>query len=86
MNFRFFFPTVFVCRKNSERPINKKVIIRLMNAVTFGYGIVELGVSLLPPGLLRLTSFLGLSGTRTHGLACLMYSRLGVDMRAPLST
>ncbi|XP_045476540.1 tetratricopeptide repeat protein 39C-like [Harmonia axyridis] len=72
--------------KTSDRPLSKKVIIRLMNAVTFGYGMLQLGVSLLPPALLRLTSFLGLSGSRSHGLACLMYSRLGVDMRAPLAT
>ncbi|XP_044758290.1 tetratricopeptide repeat protein 39C-like [Coccinella septempunctata] len=72
--------------KTSDTPLNKKVIIRLMNAVTFGYGILQLGVSLLPPALLRLTSFLGLGGSRAHGLSCLMYSRLGVDMRAPLAT
>ncbi|KAL3272441.1 hypothetical protein HHI36_013921 [Cryptolaemus montrouzieri] len=72
--------------KIQDKQLNKKVIIRLMNAVAFGYGLFQLGVSLLPPTLLRLTSFLGLSGNRMHGLACLMYSRLGIDMRAPLST
>ncbi|KAK9881285.1 hypothetical protein WA026_015407 [Henosepilachna vigintioctopunctata] len=72
--------------KNLKPQLSKKAIIRLMNAVAFGYGLFQLGVSLLPPTLFKLTSFLGLKGNRMHGLACLMYARLGIDMRAPLAT
>lgn len=56
-----------------------------MGAVSFGFGLFQLGVSLLPPSLTRLISILGFSTSRQNGIACLMYARLGVDMRAPLA-
>lgn len=55
-----------------------------MGAVCFGYGVLQLGISLLPPSLLRLTSFLGFAGNRSAGISNLMYARKGLDMRAPL--
>lgn len=57
-----------------------------MAAVSFGYGLFQLGISLLPPSLLKLTNFLGFGGNRQNGIACLMFAREGVDMRAPLAT
>ncbi|XP_044253015.1 tetratricopeptide repeat protein 39C-like isoform X2 [Tribolium madens] len=66
--------------------IDKATIERLMGAVSFGYGLFQLGISLLPPSLLRLTNFLGFGGNRQNGIACLMYAREGIDMRAPLAT
>ncbi|ENN75984.1 tetratricopeptide repeat protein 39C isoform X2 [Dendroctonus ponderosae] len=66
--------------------IDKKTIMRLMEAVSFGYGLFQLGVSLLPPSLTRLISFLGFAANRQNGISCLMYARLGVDMRAPLAS
>ncbi|RZC32640.1 tetratricopeptide repeat protein 39C-like [Asbolus verrucosus] len=66
--------------------IDKPTIERLMGAVSFGYGLFQLGISLLPPSLLKLTNFLGFGGNRQNGIACLMYAREGVDMRAPLAT
>ncbi|KAJ8681534.1 hypothetical protein QAD02_017326 [Eretmocerus hayati] len=61
-------------------------VTRLMSAVSFGYGLFQLSVSLLPPSLLRVIHFLGFEGDRQLGLAALMYARLGEDMRAPLAT
>lgn len=61
------------------------MIIRLMGAVSFGYGLFQLGVSLLPPSLIRLINIFGFSTNRENGIACLMYARLGSDMRAPLA-
>ncbi|XP_063917509.1 tetratricopeptide repeat protein 39C-like isoform X2 [Zophobas morio] len=66
--------------------IDKPTIERLMGAVSFGYGLFQLGISLLPPSLLKLTNFLGFGGNRQNGVSCLMYAREGVDMRAPLAT
>ncbi|XP_008197438.1 tetratricopeptide repeat protein 39C isoform X2 [Tribolium castaneum] len=66
--------------------VDKETIERLMGAVSFGYGLFQLGISLLPPSLLRLTNFLGFGGNRQNGIACLMYAREGIDMRAPLAT
>ncbi|XP_014476192.1 PREDICTED: tetratricopeptide repeat protein 39C-like [Dinoponera quadriceps] len=61
-------------------------VSRLMSAVSFGYGIYQLCVSLLPPSLLKVIHFLGFEGDRQAGLTALMYARLSEDMRAPLAT
>ncbi|CAG9773744.1 unnamed protein product [Ceutorhynchus assimilis] len=66
--------------------ICKKSIMRLMGAVSFGYGLFQLGISLLPPTYTRIISLLGFTANRQNGVACLMYARLGVDMRAPLAS
>ncbi|XP_066139860.1 tetratricopeptide repeat protein 39C-like [Euwallacea fornicatus] len=66
--------------------IDKKTIMRLMGAISFGYGLFQLGVSLLPPSFTRLMSILGFAANRHTGIACLMYARLGIDMRAPLAS
>ncbi|XP_062712967.1 tetratricopeptide repeat protein 39C-like [Aedes albopictus] len=66
--------------------IDPEDVRRLMGAVSFGYGVFQLSISLLPPSLLKVISFLGFEGDRTMGVACLMHSRTSVDMRAPLST
>lgn len=57
-----------------------------MGAVSFGYGLFQLGISLLPPNLLKLSNFLGFGGNKQNGIECLMYARMGTDMRAPLAT
>lgn len=69
-----------------DRPIDPDDVRRLMGAVSFGYGVFQLSISLLPPSLLKLISFLGFEGDRAMGVACLMHSRISSDMRAPLST
>ncbi|XP_058822433.1 tetratricopeptide repeat protein 39C-like [Topomyia yanbarensis] len=71
---------------NDTRQIDADDVRRLMGAASFGYGVFQLSISLLPPSLLKLISFLGFEGDRTMGIACLMHSRTSVDMRAPLST
>lgn len=57
-----------------------------MSAVSFGYGIFQLCVSLVPPSLLKVIHLLGFEGDRKAGLTALMYARLSEDMRAPLAT
>lgn len=61
-------------------------VSRLMSAVSFGYGVFQLCISLLPPSLLKLIQLLGFGADRTVGLNALMFSRQGPDMRAPLAT
>lgn len=56
-----------------------------MCAVSFGYGLFHLCVSLLPATILRLIHILGFVGDRTVGLEALMFARQGPDMRAPLA-
>ncbi|XP_037924631.1 tetratricopeptide repeat protein 39C-like isoform X2 [Hermetia illucens] len=66
--------------------IDLRTTKRLMGAVSFGFGIFQLSVSLLPPNLLKLINFLGFEGNRAMGIACLNYARSTEDMRAPLAT
>lgn len=66
--------------------IEPQVVARLMSAVSFGYGIFQLCISLLPSSLLRLIHFLGFESDRNVGLAALMFSREGTDMRGPLAS
>ncbi|XP_050299544.1 tetratricopeptide repeat protein 39C-like isoform X2 [Anthonomus grandis grandis] len=70
----------------SSQQIDKTAIMRLMEAISFGYGLFQLGVSLLPPSLAKLLSVLGFAANRQNGISCLMYARLGMDMRAPLAS
>ena len=57
-----------------------------MSAVSFGYGIFHLAVSLLPPKLLNVIHFLGFEGDRSTGIQALHFARQGNDMRGPIAT
>ncbi|XP_053658534.1 tetratricopeptide repeat protein 39C-like [Anopheles marshallii] len=70
----------------NDRAIHPADVHRLMGAISFGYGVFQLSISLLPPSLLKLISFLGFEGDRAMGIACLSFSRQSNDMRAPLAT
>ena len=66
--------------------ISASTVKRLMCAVSFGYGIFHLAVSLLPPKLLNVIHFLGFEGDRQTGIQALHFARTGTDMRGPLAT
>lgn len=70
----------------TRQDISKEDLKRLMGAISFGYGLFQLAVSLLPPSLLKFISFLGFEGNRRIGITCLKHSRQSEDMRAPLAT
>ena len=70
----------------SSSLISAQTIKRLMSAVSFGYGIFHLAVSLLPPKLLNVIHFLGFEGDRQTGIQALHFARQGTDMRGPLAT
>ncbi|KAK4874861.1 hypothetical protein RN001_014221 [Aquatica leii] len=76
----------FLTEKQKPQVVDKETITRLMGAVSFGYGLFHLGVSLLPPSMLKVMNFFGFGGNRDLGIANLMYAREGPDMRAPLAT
>ncbi|XP_023315758.1 tetratricopeptide repeat protein 39C-like [Trichogramma pretiosum] len=74
---------------SSEQPtpfVEPTEVTRLMTAVSFGYGVFQLFVSLMPPTMLKYIHLLGFEGDRQAGLTALMYSRSSQDMRAPLAT
>ncbi|XP_040567969.1 tetratricopeptide repeat protein 39C isoform X2 [Lepeophtheirus salmonis] len=66
--------------------IDVQNIKRLMSAVSFGFGLFHLAVSLLPPKLLNVIHFLGFEGDRQTGIQALHFTRQGSDMRGPLAT
>ncbi|KAK7066483.1 Tetratricopeptide repeat protein 39C [Halocaridina rubra] len=73
-------------KHQSKRSLPPDLVSRLMASVSFGYGLFQLCMSLLPPSLLRLVHVLGLQGDRLAGLSALMFTRKSNDMRAPLAT
>ncbi|XP_043686843.1 tetratricopeptide repeat protein 39C-like [Vespula pensylvanica] len=81
-----FFSITGITSEQQTPFVEPTEVARLMSAVSFGYGIYQLCVSLLPPSLLKLIHFLGFEGDRRAGLTALMYARVSEDMRAPLAT
>jgi len=65
--------------------MSKDALSRLLGAVSFGYGVFRLLVSLIPPKILWWIQFLGFDGDQDEGLACLEYCSQSADMKAPLA-
>lgn len=81
-----FFSLTGITSEQQTPFVEPSEVSRMMSAVSFGYGIYQLCVSLLPPSLLKVIHFLGFEGDREAGITALMYARLSEDMRAPLAT
>ena len=58
---------------------------RLRGAVYFGYGIMNIVLSLIPPKLMKLANLFGFSGDRRLGLQALEFASQSQDMKAPLA-
>jgi tetratricopeptide (TPR) repeat protein len=58
---------------------------RLRGAVYFGYGIMNIVLSLIPPKLMKLANLFGFSGDRRLGLQALEFASHSQDMKAPLA-
>ena len=58
---------------------------RLRGAIFFGYGLMNIIVSLIPPKLMKLANLLGFHGTRKVGLQALEFASHSQDMKAPLA-
>lgn len=54
-------------------------------ACSFGYGVFNLAMSLLPDKVLGLMKLLGFHGDRTAGLQALQFAARSNDMRAPMA-
>ncbi|XP_019632782.1 PREDICTED: tetratricopeptide repeat protein 39C-like [Branchiostoma belcheri] len=59
---------------------------RLLGAVSFGYGLFQLTISMIPPSLLKIVNMLGFRVERDIGLKCLKTASKSQDMKAPLAT
>jgi len=59
---------------------------RLLGAVSFGYGIFRLFITLIPPKILWWIQLLGFEGDQDEGLALLEYASQSNDVKAPIAT
>ncbi|XP_078254110.1 tetratricopeptide repeat protein 39C isoform X2 [Rhinoraja longicauda] len=66
--------------------LHQESLGRLKGAVSFGYGLFHLCISMVPPNLLKIINLLGFPGDRLQGLSSLMYASESKDMKAPLAT
>jgi Protein of unknown function (DUF3808) len=62
----------------------KRELMRHRGAIYFGYGLLQLAFSFLPPQL-KLINFLGYQGDRNIGINCLYESKNSEDVRSLLS-
>lgn len=58
---------------------------RLRGGVYFGYGLMNIILSLIPPKLMKLANLFGFSGNRRLGLEALEFCSNSQDMKAPLA-
>lgn len=66
--------------------VSEETLSRLRGAVSFGYGLFHLCISMVPPNLLKVINLLGFPGDRHQGLSSLMCASESKDMKAPLAT
>ena len=60
-------------------------LARLRGGVSFGYGLLQLIISMMPPTMLKVVNLLGFKGNRRFGLQCLHLASHSTDMKAPLA-
>ncbi|CAH1708028.1 unnamed protein product [Aphis gossypii] len=72
-------------RQDSVSNEMSKDVIRLMTAVSVGYGAFNLILSLVSPMMIPLIGMLGFRGNRRTGLDALMFAKNGPDVHAPLA-
>jgi len=58
---------------------------RLRGGVFFGYGLMNIILSLIPPKLMKIANLFGFTGDRRIGLEALEFSSNSQDMKAPLA-
>lgn len=58
----------------SSEGVTEDMLNRLKGAVSFGYGLFHLCISMVPPNLLKIINLLGFPGDRLQGLSSLMYA------------
>ena len=58
---------------------------QLRASVYFGFGMMNVSLSLIPPKLLKLANLLGFRGNRSLGLQALEFCSQSQDMKAPLA-
>jgi len=65
--------------------VSPEALRHLQAAVSCGYGLFHLAISLVPPKLLKFCHLLGFSGNRDVGLQALDIASQSEDMKAPVA-
>ena len=65
--------------QGTEELMTRDTLSRLLGAVSFGYGMFQLGLSMIPDKVLKLIEFLGFHADRESGLKALGISLLSIS-------
>ena len=71
--------------RKASKEIGPETLRHLQAAVSCGYGLFHLAISLVPPKLLKFCHLLGFSGNRDVGLQALDIASQSEDMKAPVA-
>jgi len=71
--------------KLSPGAVSAEALKHLQSAVSCGYGLFHLAISLVPPKLLKFCHLLGFSGNRDVGIQALNLASQSEDMKAPVA-
>ncbi|XP_032232317.1 tetratricopeptide repeat protein 39C isoform X2 [Nematostella vectensis] len=71
--------------QSKEYAVTAEALCHLQAAVSCGYGLFHLAISLVPPKLLKFCQLLGFSGNRDVGLQALQIASQSEDMKAPVA-
>jgi len=72
-------------RKPSPEPLSSESRDALMSALSFGYGLIQVAISIVPAGLLRVCELLGFTADRNDGLGSLEMCSKSDDMKSPIA-
>lgn len=70
----------------AEESLSIETLERLLGSVSFGYGLLLLVMSCVPPKILKIIEFLGFEGDREAGVQALEFASNSTDMKAPFAT
>ena len=82
---QYCFFNILIKIPNDYSDLSDADLARLHGGVCFGYGMLQLIISMMPPSLLKIVNLLGFKGNRKFGLTCLELASHSTDMKAPLA-
>ncbi|XP_064652749.1 tetratricopeptide repeat protein 39C-like isoform X2 [Lineus longissimus] len=78
--------TMAKMEEEADQSLSIQTLERLLGSVSFGYGLLLLVMSCVPPKILKIIEFLGFEGDREAGVQALEFSSNSTDMKAPFAT
>ena len=74
-----------ITEESAGEAVSPEALKHLQAAVSCGYGLFHLAISLVPPKLLKFCHLLGFSGNRDVGIQALNLASQSEDMKAPVA-